>query len=302
MKVTKEFAREILKESIGKDTIMLQQFQTGLSHYVFDARTRDGLLCVIRIAIPERADEFKRGIYWHEITADQGVRLPQIYALGEYKDHLYAIYERLRGDDLENVYPSLSNHEKSCIAKEVAEVQGKITHINRAFFKRVSTWEEVLQDIISRSEQEILSHGLCNPRYVDLVQRKMENFIGYFRSIHQAPFLYDMGVRNVIVDHGRVTGIIDVDDLWLGDPILAIGRSKTILMAMDCDVLFITEWCKALGLSDPEKVILDFYALLYCLRFMGTVGSRLNGNPSVQTNPTNARVFEKLADIFLFQD
>jgi aminoglycoside phosphotransferase (APT) family kinase protein len=299
--VDREFAREILIESMGVDAASLQQFQTGLSHYVFDARTEDGTSCVIRIAVLERSDEFKRGIYWHAIIANQGVCLPQIYNLGGFKGFPYAIYERLKGDDLENVYPSLSNLEKSFIAKEVAEIQRKITAIDQSFFEPIPPWWDVLREVISRSKKEILSHGLCNLKYVNQVQRRMENFKSYFHSIHPVSFLYDLGVRNVIVDDGKVTGIIDVDDLWFGDPLLAVGRSKTLLMAMGCDVFFVDEWCNVLGLTDQEMEIIDVYALLYCLRFMGTVGSRLNGNPSVQTDPKKAQRFEKMADKFLDQ-
>jgi hypothetical protein len=39
----------------------------------------------------------------------------------------------------------------------------------------------------------------------------------------------------------------------------------------------------------------DFYALVYCVRFMGTAGQRLNGNYSIQTDPSNLGVLEGTA-------
>lgn len=62
------------------------------------------------------------------------------------------------------------------------------------------------------------------------------------------------------------------------------------------DTYLISQWCEYLALSEQEIEMVDFYALLYCLRFMGTIGTKLNGNASIQTDPENARLFERLAD------
>jgi len=95
----------------------------------------------------------------------------------------------------------------------------------------------------------MLSHGLCNPKYIHLVRGQIEKYGEYIDTLKPATFLYDLSVRNVIVDNGKVSGIIDVDDVWFGDPLLAIGRGKTILLAMRQDIDFIEHWCKHLELS-----------------------------------------------------
>ncbi len=290
-----EYAREIIEKRMGKKAVKIKRFSTGLSHFVFDILADGDFPCVIRIAKPERAKEFVRGLFWHKEIGLLGVRLPQIYEVGEIKGHHFAVYERLQGEDLEKVYSALSAQEKRNIAEEIAETQQKVSALNRSLFEQIYSWKEVLLSIVSRSEREILSHGLCNPKYVNLVRRQIERHEEYIETVEPATFLYDLSVRNVIVDNGKITGIIDVDDVWFGDPLLAIGRGKTILFAMKQDIDFIEYWSESLRLSEREKEMIELYALLYSVRFMGTIGTRLNGNPSMQTNPANARLFENIA-------
>lgn len=294
-----ELVYEIIENKLGKKAARVKQFPTGLSHFVYDVRTYDDVSCVIRIARPERREEFERGLFWHEKIERTGVRLPYIYEVGEINNHYFAVYERLKGDDLENVYSSLSTQEKRDLAEEVAEIQQRISTLDHALFQRANPWDEVIRGIIARSEREILAHGLSNPKYIHLIREHVEEFGHYYRTLKPVPFLYDLSIRNVIIDNGKITGIIDVDDVWYGDPLLAIGRGKTILLAMRQEVDFIEYWCKYLNLSVEEMKVVDMYDLLYCLRFMGTIGTKLNGNASIQTNPENARLFESIAESIL---
>jgi len=292
-------ARRIIEEKLGEKVSLIQRFPTGLSHYVFDVSTVNSCSFVIRIARPERSQELESGIVWHKEIERVGVRLPKIYEFGRFDDHYYGIYERLKGDDLENIYSSLSVHEWKSLAEEVAEIQRKISSLDGALFEKISPWYGVLQKIIRRSEREILSYGLCNPAYVDLIRDEIEKHMDYIQSLKPAAFLYDLSVRNVIVNKGRVTGIIDVDEVWFGDPLLAIGRGKTILRAMQQDTEFTNHWCEYIQLSDQEMEMVELYSLLFCLRFMGSIGTKLNGNSSIQTNSENARLFERMADKLL---
>jgi hypothetical protein len=119
---------------------------------VFDTSAEDGFSCVIRIARLERYQEFERAIKWHEITERVAVRLPKIYEIGQIDGHHYVVYKRLLGYDLEKIYSSLSIQENKRVAEEVAEIQQKISLLDRRFFERIFPWYEVVQRIISRSE------------------------------------------------------------------------------------------------------------------------------------------------------
>ncbi len=295
----KGYARIIIENHFGKNVTAIKQFPTGLSHSVFDVITEDNCPYVVRIARPERNAELERGLYWQEKLEDLDIPLPQIYHAGKVDNHAYAIYERLPGSDLENIYPTLSIQQKRDVAFQVAKIQQKVHLLRKRHFETISPWVDVINSIVSRSEQEILAKDEKDNPYIDYTQYQIQAYQHYFSTVKPVAFLYDLNVRNVIVDEGVVTGIIDVDSMWYGDPLLAIGRSKTILMTMREDTEFISAWCNYLNLSEHQLNVVNFYTLLYSVRFMGTLGQKLNGNYSLQTDPKISGLLEKIADEML---
>ncbi len=223
-----------------------------------------------------------------------GIPLPEIYHTGAVNNHLWSVYERLPGTDLEDAYPSLSTLGKRDIAHAVAKIQQKVHLLDKHHFQRIYPWVDVIHTIVKRSEREILAVGLSKKKHVARVSEKIQDLLDYLHTVKPVPFLYDLNVRNVIVKGGEVTGIIDVDALWFGDPLLAIGRGKTILLTMQQDTDFISRWCQFLNLSDLQLKMVDFYALLYSVRFMGTIGQNLNGSYSLQADPNIAHLLDKV--------
>jgi aminoglycoside phosphotransferase (APT) family kinase protein len=298
-----EYARTIIENSFGKSITSIRRFPTGLSHTVLDIVTEDDCPYVIRIARPERNAELERGIYWQEKLEDLDIPLPRIYSTGRIENHAYAVYERLPGSDLEHVYPFLSTRQKRDLAFQIAQIQQKIHSLNRQqvepILGSIHPWMDVIDSIVERSEREILANGEESNPYIAHTRNQIRACKDDLVTVKPVAFLYDLSVRNVIVDKETVIGIIDVDSLWFGDPLLAIGQGKTILMMMQTDTDFISYWCQYLGLSERQLRLVDFYALLYSVRFMGTLGQKLNGNYSLQTDPKSAGLLKRIADEML---
>jgi aminoglycoside phosphotransferase (APT) family kinase protein len=284
------YARTIIENNISKGVISIRRFPTGLSHTVFEVITEDDCPYVVRIARPERNAELERGIYWQEKLEGLDIPLPQIYETGKIDNH---------ASDLEDVYPSLSRQQKRELAFQVAKIQQKVHLLSKQHFESAHPWLEVINSIVDRSEREILAKGEERNPYIADTRNRIQAYKNDLAAVKPVAFLYDLNVRNVIVDKGEVTGIIDVDSLWFGDPLLAIGRGKTILMTMQEDTNFISYWCQYLNLSARQLKLVDFYALLYSVRFMGTLGQRLNGNYSLQTDPKISDLLQKIADKLL---
>ncbi len=289
----------IFEESLGRRVSQAERFPLGLTHYVFKVVTEDEDTYVVRIARPERRSELEDGLYWQAKLQPLGVPLPRLYQNGEIEGYPYAIYQRLPGADLETVYPDLLPGTRRKIARRVAEIQQTIHTLDDSRFRAAAPWPEMLQRILDRSEREIRQYGRNVLGYVDKVRQTLDRHKAYMAAVRPVAFLYDACVRNVIVHQERVIGVIDVDEVWYGDPLLAVGRGKTILLLMEQETDYITYWTEWLNLSDFQLRIVDLYALLYCVRFMGTLGQRLNGNKSVQTDPTKAGLLEELTRDFL---
>lgn len=286
----------IIQDNLGQTAIKIERFSNGLSHHVFDVETQDYAQYVVRLTLPERRAELAQGLYWHKQLQELEIPLPKLYFAGNIDHFAFAIYERLPGIDLELLYPQLSAAAKQYIANTVAEIQRRIGQITDPQLYTVSPWSRMLYTILDRSEREINSHGLCDKRQVEVARARVADYEDYFANLQLVAFSYDHNVRNIIIHQERVSGIVDVDELWLGDPLLSIGRGKTLLLLMAQDTDYITAWCDYLKLGKLQRQVVDLYALIYCVRFMGTLGQRLNGNTSIQTNLTTAPLLEQLAN------
>ena len=293
------YIERIFGESLGKKVSQVERFALGLTHYVFDVVTEDEDTYVVRIARPERRSELEDGLYWQAKLQPLGVPLPRLYQNGEIEGYPFAIYQRLPGADLETVYPDLSPATRRRIAQRVAEIQQTTHTLDDWRLQAAAPWPEMLQRILNRSEREISQQDWNGLGYVDRVRQTLGRHEAYLAAVRPVAFLYDASVRNVIVSQERVSGVIDVDEVWYGDPLLAVGRGKTILLLMEQETDYITYWAEWLNLSEFQLRIIDLYALLYCVRFMGTLGQQLNGNKSVQTDPTKAGLLEELTQDFL---
>ena len=280
---------------LHEEAVDVHRFSTGLSHYVVATKTSAGSEYVIRIARPERSQEFADGLVWHGKLEPLGVPLPRIYQTGEIEGCGFAVYDRLPGEDLEDIYGLLGRETREHLAKAVARVQQKVSLLEKEELTKFPDWPDTVEMILDRSEREILKGGIAKRSYVDLARDAVGKRNDYLHSVRKVPFLYDLNVRNVIVHRGRLSGIVDVDEVWLGDPLLSLGRGKTLLLAAQQSPDYIEFWCDYLTLSEDERSIVDLYALVYCIRFMGTAGQRLNGNYSITTDADNLPIVEGVA-------
>jgi len=293
------YVERIVWDCLGQKIAQAERFALGLSHYVFDVVTRDGGVYVIRIARPARKAELERGLYWQARLEALDVPLPRLYHRGELEGYAFAVYQRLPGADLEQVYPTLSTGARKRVAQAVADIQRKIQALDDPALADAPNWPDRLRLILERSRREILAGGLFDQRYVSLAREKLDAYQDYLESVRPRAFLYDASVRNVIVHQGWVSGIVDVDDLWLGDPLLAVGRAKTLLLLMRQPTDYVSFWCQHWRLSAFQIQVVNLYALLYGVRFMGTLGQELNGNPSVQTDSGNVELLKSVTQELL---
>ena len=107
-------------------------------------------------------------------------------------------------------------------------------------------------------------------------------------------YLDDTTTKNVIIHSGALSGIVDVDSVSFGDPLLTVGLTQTALLAEGFDLDYVHTWTALMHLNQPQKEALQFYTMLYCVVFMSEVGQRFN-----RKNPRDAGYtrLQRLEDI-----
>jgi aminoglycoside phosphotransferase (APT) family kinase protein len=313
---TEQDAAVIAAEALGGAVEAAARFPTGSSHYVYDVRFAGGRRAVVRISRREQIEDARGSVYWSRMLRPKGVPLPELLHVDlTMTRHPFplVVLERLAGDDLGTVYDRLSRRELRILAERLAAVQDIVTALpaGRAFgyaprddgpFPHAS-WRDVVAASFARSRGRIRAAGLVDEGVVDAVEATAERFAGYLDRVPPTPFLHDITTKNVIVHAGLLSGIVDVDDLCFGDPLLLIALIRMALLAHGHDPVYVEEWLDIVRPDAQQRAVLDLYTLAHCIDFMGELGQLFNRAEAVSADPAylarlhalHARLLDQIA-------
>lgn len=304
---SKQNATQIAEQFVNQPVLKIERFATGACHFVYDVVTQSRQNFVVRIARPENKQLLAGTMYWYNFLKPKGVPLPNVlYADIETttSPFPYIIIERLAGKDLGLVYPQLSNDEKKALANEVSRIQeiagtlpfakgfGYIYSYESGSSQKA--WIDVLYNSLDTSRRRIEAIGAADSRHVDRVTSKIAKYEGYFSQVKPKCFLDDTTTKNVIVNDGKLSGIVDVDCVCFGDNLFPIALTQMSLLNTGFDLDYIDFWCNAAKLTDEQRSVLSFYTTLFCVDFMGELGQTFNKeNPQ----PAKAEDIQRLSNI-----
>lgn len=216
-----EEVRNIVLEKLSEKVVWAERFPTGHAHFVFDVKTETGKNFAVRIAMPENRHLLESAVYWNKLLKPKGVPLPEIVASDLKAEFPYLILERFPGKDLWLVYSELSKPQKKTLAAEMARLQAIAGTLPKAKCfgyletyrtnSNCRTWFDVLLKYLERSRSRIKATGFFDTEIVDRVERKVRNYENYFSKIEPVAFFDDITTKNVIVNEGKLSGIVDVE-------------------------------------------------------------------------------------------
>jgi aminoglycoside phosphotransferase (APT) family kinase protein len=312
MTPTRDDAANAVRSRLGLKPVEIRRFLTGLCHYVFSVTTADRQKFVVRIASPSTKRLLVGGIYWNEFLRPIGVPLPRIItSCLEPADIPFAfvILEQLPGSDLGEIYQSLSSSEKLQIASEVVRIQKKMSVLPEADGfgpaysysepPRYRGWDGAVLAILDRAQRRMNQSTHPGSSYIPRARQILSRHETYFAAARPVPFLDDTTTKNVLVEQGRLTGVVDVDHVYFGDPLLTVGLTQTALLAHGNDIEYVDHWMNLLELTKQRRQIVNAYTLLFSVDFMSELGQGFNKeDPSRIDLKKFARlksIFEKLA-------
>ena len=138
----------------------------------------------------------------------------------------------------------------------------------------------LLRSGLRRSRARIVAAGVADPGYADRVEAYLERHRAYLDAVAPTPFLDDTTTKNVLIADGTLSGIVDVDYLCFGDPLLTVALTRMALLARGWDTDYIDYWCAALARAAPRP-ILD----LYTARISRSISWPNSGTPIIALSP-----------------
>jgi aminoglycoside phosphotransferase len=235
-----------------------------------------------------------------------GVPLPDMLGHGEHGGFPYVAMTRLRGTDLGHVLHALSVKQLRHIAAAVSDAQTSTALLGNGFgFGHASNaseaphacWADVVQAHIERSRARIVTNAFFSPAGVERSHRLLSRYAMRLVMVEPIPFLHDTTTKNVIVNpQGRLSGIVDVDDLCYGDTRYPAALVAAALLNSGGPIDYVRAWLARAGQNWDG--LLEFYVATFLLDFMSEHGMSCNGNEAASRaldRQRLARLFEETA-------
>lgn len=275
-----QLAASIVMSMTGEHVLSSTRFTTGDQHFVFAIKTENKEF-VLRMTNAKNKSHFISAIYWQEKLIPLGIPLAKFIQSdlkNEFSPFPALLMKRLPGDDLCNVYSSLTNLEKENLAKEMVSIQNKIKALpNGLGFGMASNYENLsefkswydflmqrLKLLIASIKKSTIFDATAMLNVISIANELKEDFY----NITATPFLWDASERNVLVYKGKISGIVDIDEICFGDPLFALGLTYSALKNEGHDTLYTDYWAENLNLDQKAKLRLEFYRLFYIVVFM----------------------------------
>lgn len=282
---------EIFEKHISARIGKIERCGVGHGNYVYIISDETDKY-VIRCSEEEHA--YADTIYWLTQLRKENIPVPEIIANGKYQNYDYVILSYIDGEDLGIVYPGLSDDEKHAIAREVVRIQNIVATMELKGIDDNWSWNQFIQENLERSKERIEQNGYFDTDRVEQVWKMGESLQDYFRQIKPIAYLDDISTKNLLIQKGKVSGVIDVDWIGVGDQLTYVAMTNVALLHMDYDTDYVDHLLEEMHIDQTERRAFIYYSLLFCVDFMGERGMQF-GDKKIEVNDM---VIDRLNQIY----
>jgi aminoglycoside phosphotransferase (APT) family kinase protein len=295
-KPSEQIASSVVKLMTGEEIVLITRMATGDQNFVFAVTTTHSEY-VIRMTDEGHKQKFEAAIYWQKKFIPLGVPLAEFIQTdldGKYSPFPALLMKRLLGDDLVNVYPNLTDADKKNLANQIIKIQALATTLPEGpgfgitdsyeHAHEFKTWYDFLMQRLQFYEEQVKNNNVFDSGKVLKVISIAKDMADVLQTIPATPFLWDASERNVLVHNGKITGIVDVDELCFGDPLFVIALTSTALELEEQDTVYTDYWAALLNLDQAAKKRLAFYRLFYAVAFMRKHSTQTANSKKVMFN------------------
>ena len=284
----------------------IKRLETGLCHHVFNVIFDNRNELVIRIGSEETKDLIKGGIYWNKYLSNLDLPIPKLYHYNTDLNHPYMIIEKFRGLDLTYVYDKLTGREKLKIARDIVSIQNLVSQLqpndyygyaSKYFDEKLSgntSWKQIIYQAIMKAKGRIEEAHSFDLIFSNLLLSKLSKFDNYFAKIKAKPFFDDLTSKNVMIEDGKLTGIVDIDELCFGDKLFHLALTRMALLSQNSDTDYVDFIIDDYDLDNEEMEVLDFYTCVCCLGFMSEIGHIFNKDSLISADSERKKLLESI--------
>lgn len=297
---TEEIAKEIFQRMYGEPAIGCFRYTASNQNYVYGIDTGKRQY-VLRLTLPEKKELVLSALNLQSIMEGLDVPISKFIKEdldGKHSPFLSLLMNRMPGQDIIHIYSQLNTVEKLQMAKQIYEIQKKTTGFmmgsgyGRSFFYNnlptnqtlFTTWSADIFQNIHYFIEKLHKTGLIHIPNENKIYSIMDKLKANLDTVLPTAFLRDIGERNVLVKQGRITGVIDIDDICFGDSLLVIALTHIALREKGYDTEYTDAWQNLLNLDSNAQDRLELYKIFYALSFLRLHGQKTTNNQDTHLN------------------
>lgn len=262
----------------------------GIGNYVFIVVTASSKY-ILRCSNEKNA--YDDTIHWLSELKTCDIPIPKVLASGRFEIYEYLILSYAEGKDIGDIYRWLTDEEKRQIAKEVVNIQKSVSKL-RTDVPLDWNWNTFVDRMLNRAYKLISVNHYFDVSKVDAIRQMQKELQDYMISVKPTPYLDDISTKNLLIDNGHVSCVIDIDWMGHGDILTFAAMTKVALLNMKLDTKYVDYLLEELHISEEQNKAFIFYCLLYCVDFMGERGTQFLD----KVIPVNREIVDRLNDIY----
>lgn len=278
----------IVLSHFGQVPKFIKHITVGICNEVYNVGLEDKEI-IIRLSY---YDKFLMGSHDHipKLKA-LGIKVPDILLEDYSRTEVplaYQIQTKLEGQDLIHVIEALTDDQLKKLAKEIANIFNKTKTIivsdkfgliwGGGEIEVSDTWTERMRLWIDDSIERGKKTGIIDASMSQIAEKLYTTYKSYFDSIEPVAYFGDISSKNVMINNGVFSGLVDLDGLTQGDPLEAIGRIKLSWLGTHYGEIYTNAVMNEMGLNDEQRKLVTMYALLNQISWTCENGIQYNQN------------------------
>ena len=260
--MNEDFIRRLSLQCFETPPLNIKRAGIGIANYVYIAEY-DTEKRVIRCS--RTPDAYRETVYWLQRLKEINISVPIVMEQGKFEGYEYLILSFMEGCDLGLVYDRLTNEDKREIAKEIVRIQQQVSALSlpSGYVENDWSWKKAfIDDSITQAETRIERNGFFDAEKAKNLKNLATELNGYFSRIRPTAYLDDVSNKNLLIKDGRISGIIDIDRIGIGDKLTYVALTRMALLDMESDTDFVDYIVEEMELEEEGKKALLFYTLI----------------------------------------
>ncbi len=259
-------------------------------------------------------DHFLQGSHnYIPVLKNLNIPVPDILAEDYSRQDIpfaYQFLSKIPGKDLLIVIQDLNDAQLKLIAKEISNVFTRVRtlpsidkfgYVYGGYEELNDTWIGRIKDIINEATQRSRQTGILNDDLLIILQNIITDNEEYFSQVVATPYMDDICSKNVMINDGAFSGLVDLDCLAYGDPLETIGRIKASWPGTHHGKVYTEAVMDAQGLNAEQRKMVSVYALLNRIGWTTENGIQFNQNTKAVVDEEKLQRDREMIDI-LFEE